>query len=72
MLDVSEQAKVLNLLKGLQNEARIGLLLITHDLALVRNVVDRIYVIHEGKIVESGASYRIVSSHNMSTHRGIP
>lgn len=62
MLDASEQAKVLNLLKQLQNERGIALLLISHDLALVRKVADRILVMHQGRIVESGPSHQIISA----------
>jgi ABC-type glutathione transport system ATPase component len=62
MLDASEQAKVLNLLKQLQNERGIALLLITHDLALVRKVADRIIVLENGQIVESGPSHQIITA----------
>lgn len=62
MLDASEQAKVLNLLKQLQNERGIALLLISHDLALIRKVADRIMVMHQGRIVESGPSHQIISA----------
>lgn len=62
MLDASEQAKVLNLLKHLQNERGIALLLITHDLALVRKVADRIIVLHQGQVVEQGPSHQIISA----------
>lgn len=61
MLDASEQAKVMALLKRLQNEQGIALLLISHDLALVRKVADRILVMHEGRIVEGGPSHRIIA-----------
>ncbi|MCG3207710.1 MAG: putative ABC transporter ATP-binding protein YejF [Anaerolineae bacterium] len=62
MLDASEQAKVLNLLKHLQNERGIALLLITHDLALVRKVADRIIVLQHGQVVEQGPSHQIISN----------
>jgi peptide/nickel transport system ATP-binding protein len=61
MLDASEQAKVINLLKEIQNERGMGLLLISHDLALVRKVADRILVMREGKIVEGGPASHIVT-----------
>jgi peptide/nickel transport system ATP-binding protein len=67
MLDASEQAKVLNLLKKLQNERGIALLLITHDLALIRKVADRILVMHQGNLVESGPSHQIVT-HPQHSH----
>ena len=61
MLDASEQAKVINLLKEIQNERGMGLLLISHDLALVRKVADRILVMRRGEIVEGGPANRVVT-----------
>ena len=61
MLDASEQAKVINLLKEIQNERGMGLLLVSHDLALVRKVADRILVMRQGEIVESGPANRVVT-----------
>ena len=53
-LDVTIQAQILALLKDLQRRFRMALLLITHDLAIVRKMADRICVITEGEIVEQG------------------
>jgi peptide/nickel transport system ATP-binding protein len=61
MLDASEQAKLITLLKTIQNERGMGLLLISHDLALVRKVADRILVMREGQIVEQGPTSQIVT-----------
>lgn len=61
MLDASEQAKVINLLKEIQSERGMGLLLVSHDLALVRKVADRIVVMHHGEIIEAGPTSRIVA-----------
>jgi peptide/nickel transport system ATP-binding protein len=61
MLDASEQAKVINLLKEIQSERGMGLLLVSHDLALVRKVADRILVMRQGEIVESGPASRVVT-----------
>ncbi|HHC09010.1 MAG TPA: ABC transporter ATP-binding protein [Actinobacteria bacterium] len=61
MLDASEQAKVVLLLRRLQVERGLGLLLITHDLALVGKVADRIVVLDHGRIVDEGPSHRVIS-----------
>ncbi len=52
-LDVTTQAQLLALLKKIQKERNMRLLLITHDLSLVKIFADRIYVMYAGKIVES-------------------
>ena len=51
-LDVSVQAQILNLFKRLRDEFGIGYLFITHDLAVVRQVVERAYVLYQGEVVE--------------------
>jgi microcin C transport system ATP-binding protein len=53
-LDVTVQAQILELLKGLQAKFGMALMLITHDLAIVRKVADRVCVMSEGRIVEAG------------------
>jgi peptide/nickel transport system ATP-binding protein len=53
-LDVTVQAQILALLKELQRETGMGLVLITHDLGVVAQVADRVAVMHEGRIVETG------------------
>ncbi|WP_037313802.1 ABC transporter ATP-binding protein [Ruegeria halocynthiae] len=55
-LDVTTQAQILDLLKGLVREYDMGLLMITHDLAVVANMADRIAVMRQGEVVESGAT----------------
>nr|WP_114377699.1 ABC transporter ATP-binding protein [Elioraea thermophila] len=54
-LDVTIQAQILTLLADLKARLRMGLLLITHDLAIVRRYADRVCVMHRGRIVEQGA-----------------
>ncbi|SEQ74791.1 peptide/nickel transport system ATP-binding protein [Faunimonas pinastri] len=55
-LDVTVQAEVLALLKELQKETGMGLLLITHDLGVVAEVADRVVVMNAGKVVETGTA----------------
>ncbi|MEH6627949.1 MAG: ABC transporter ATP-binding protein [Motiliproteus sp.] len=58
-LDVTVQAQILDLLKELQQKMGMALLLITHDLNIVRHMADRVCVMTSGKIVESGDSKTI-------------
>jgi oligopeptide/dipeptide ABC transporter ATP-binding protein len=55
MLDVSIQAQVLNLLRELQKKYQFTLLLISHDLRVVRHMCDRIAVMYLGRVMETGA-----------------
>ncbi|MGB5277150.1 MAG: ABC transporter ATP-binding protein [Gammaproteobacteria bacterium] len=55
-LDVTVQQQILDLLKDLQNETGMSVLLITHDLHLVRRFADRVCVMHDGRIVEQASS----------------
>ncbi|RMD64383.1 MAG: ABC transporter ATP-binding protein [Alphaproteobacteria bacterium] len=58
-LDVTIQAQILKLLKDLQARFGMALLLITHDLGIVRKVADRVCVMTDGEIVEQGATHDI-------------
>ncbi|WP_159810351.1 dipeptide ABC transporter ATP-binding protein [Cellulomonas citrea] len=59
-LDVSVQAKVLELFARLQAELGFACLFITHDLAVVDLLADRIAVLHRGKVVEQGTSQQVL------------
>jgi peptide/nickel transport system ATP-binding protein len=53
-LDVTIQAQILHLLKDLQREFDMAVILITHDLGVVARVADRVAVMYAGEIIESG------------------
>ncbi len=61
-LDVTIQAQVLNLLKSLQVETGMAMLLITHDLGVVAETADRLAVMYAGEIVETGDSKRFFAN----------
>jgi oligopeptide/dipeptide ABC transporter ATP-binding protein len=61
-LDVTIQAQILDLLKRLQAEFKMAVLLITHNLGLVADVADRVNVMYAGSLVESGAVEDVLSS----------
>ena len=61
-LDVTTQAQILALLQQLVNEDDMGLILITHDLAVVSNIADNIVIMKDGAIVEKGEIGAVLSA----------
>lgn len=60
-LDVTVQAQIVRLLQRLQKERNLSLLMITHDLALVQHLCDRVLVMYQGEILEEGTPDEIVN-----------
>ncbi len=61
-LDVSIQSQIINLLKDLQEEFGLAYLFISHDMAVIHHICDRIAVMHDGGIVEIGERDRIINN----------
>ncbi len=61
-LDVSVQAKIINLLKDLQKQLGISYIFISHDLSVVKHISDKIEVMYKGKIVEEGTKNEIFAN----------
>ena len=59
-LDVTVQKQILELLVNLRTTRGLSILLITHNLGIVANIADRVYVMRQGKIVESGATKSVL------------
>ncbi|WP_354528851.1 ABC transporter ATP-binding protein [Nakamurella sp. UYEF19] len=59
-LDVTVQAQILELLDRLREQLGMGVLLITHDLGVVSEVADRLFVMYAGRIVETGAAAEVL------------
>ena len=61
-LDVTIQAQIMELMKELQHELEMGIILITHDLGVVAETCDRVAVMYAGQIVEEASVHEIFSS----------
>jgi oligopeptide/dipeptide ABC transporter ATP-binding protein len=70
-LDVTVQAQILRLFQELQDKKRMSLLYITHDLGVVANIADRIYVMYAGIIVEQGSTSHIFQDSRHPYTRGL-
>ena len=70
-LDVTTQAQILDLIEELQAQAGMGVLLITHDLALVAERAQRVAVLYAGRIVEAGPTAEVFGSPRHPYTRGL-
>ena len=61
-LDVTVQKKVLSIIKDVVSRKKMSMLLISHNLGVVREFADKIYVIYQGKILEEGSTDKIFNS----------
>ena len=70
-LDVTVQAQILNLLNSIQQESSMSLLYITHDLGVVGNIADRVYVMYAGLIAEQGSTHQVLGNPRHPYTRGL-
>ncbi|KMW59996.1 Dipeptide transport ATP-binding protein DppD [Candidatus Rhodobacter oscarellae] len=59
-LDVSIQAQILDLIKELARERQVGVILITHDMGVIADTTDRVTVMYQGEVVESGPTAQVM------------
>ena len=60
-LDVSVQAQILELMKGLCRDRNVGMILITHDMGVIAETADRVAVMYRGRVVETGTTAQIIT-----------
>jgi len=61
-LDVSVQAQILELMKGLCRDRQVGMILITHDMGVIADTADRVAVMYRGRVVETGTTAQIIGA----------
>ena len=59
-LDVSIQAQILDLMRALCRERKVGMMIITHDMGVIADITDRVAVMYRGRLVEQGATAKIL------------
>jgi peptide/nickel transport system ATP-binding protein/oligopeptide transport system ATP-binding protein len=70
-LDVTVQAGILGLMRRLQDETGMGLIFVTHDLAVARQISRRVLVMYQGRIVEAGVTAEVFASPRHSYTRAL-
>lgn len=70
-LDVTVQKSILDLLKELQEETGMSILFITHDLGVVKDIADRVLVMHKGDLVEQGGIHEIFQNPKNAYTKGL-
>ena len=70
-LDVRVQAVVLELLTELRREFEMTYLFVSHDLAVVRHICDRLLVMHSGRIIDSGPTEELLTAPSHPYTRGL-
>jgi len=61
-LDVTTQAQVLGLIKELQSETGMAVILVTHDLGVVANMADKVVVMNKGRVMEAGSAQQVLGT----------
>jgi len=61
-LDVSIQAQILDLMRGLCKQKEVGMIIITHDMGVIADITDRVAVMYRGRLVEHGATEKILGN----------
>ena len=61
-LDVSIQAQILDLMRGLCKQKHVGMIIITHDMGVIADITDRVAVMYRGRLVEHGATEKILGN----------